>query len=116
MDYTVQTLKFCDKTEKVNQGLKSQTHPYLPNGEGLWWVFHTIGFKKLENGGGRSSPNPKKKIAIGSKWPCNPKTRNLLYLPNPTLFGKNNSTTSFKTLENGGVGHFKTFKIYNNYP
>jgi hypothetical protein len=25
MDCTVQTLKFYDKTEKVNQGLKSQT-------------------------------------------------------------------------------------------
>ncbi len=85
-----------------------------------WWRI-MVGFSDhwIQNTwkwGGRSSLNPKRKTAIGSKCPCNPKTRNLLYLPNPTLFGKNNSTTSFKTLENGGVGHFKTFKIYNNYP
>jgi hypothetical protein len=66
--------------------------------------------------GGRSSPNPPKKTAIGPKCPCNPKTPNLPYLENPTLLGKNNSTTSIRTLENGGVGHFKTFKIYNNDP
>jgi hypothetical protein len=65
MDCTVQTLKFCDKTEKVNQGLKSQTHPYLPNGEGLWWFFHTIGFKKLENGGVGHLQIPKKKSQLG---------------------------------------------------
>jgi hypothetical protein len=51
MHSTVQTLKFCDKTEKVNQGLKSQTPPYLPNGDTLWWGFYIIGFKTLENGG-----------------------------------------------------------------
>jgi hypothetical protein len=28
--------------------------------------------------------------------------------------GNNNSTNSFKTLENGGVGHFKTFNTYHN--
>jgi hypothetical protein len=66
--------------------------------------------------GGRSSPNPKKKTAIGSKCPCNPKTPNPLYLRNPTILGINNSTNSFKTLENGRVHDFKTFKIYNNYP
>jgi len=66
MDCTVQTLKFCDKTKKVNQGLKSQTPPpYLPNGEGLWWVFHTIGFKTLENGGVGDLQIPKKKPQLG---------------------------------------------------
>jgi hypothetical protein len=64
--------------------------------------------------GGRSSPNPKNKIAIGSKCSCNPKTPNLQDLPNPIFLGHNNFTNSFKTLENGGVGHFKTFNTYNN--
>jgi hypothetical protein len=50
----------------------------------------------------RSSPNLKKKIAIGPKCPSNPKTPNLPYLQNLTLLGTNNSTNSFKTLENGG--------------
>ncbi len=51
IDCTVQTLKFCDKTEKVNQGLKSQTPPYITNGDRLWWVFYIIGIRTLENGG-----------------------------------------------------------------
>jgi len=39
--------------------------PYLPNGEGLWWDFHTIGFMTLQNGGSRSLQNPKKKPNFG---------------------------------------------------
>jgi hypothetical protein len=114
MNSTVQTLKFCDKTKKVNQGLKSQTHPYLPNGDSVGNFFYIIGFRTLENGGGRSSPNIKKKTPIRSKSPSNTKTPNFIYLANLTLLSKNNSTTSFKTLENGGVGHFKTFNMYHN--
>jgi hypothetical protein len=72
-------------------------------------VFTSLESEHLKMGG-RSSPNPKKKIAIGSKCPCNPKTPNLLYLANPPLNTKNNFTISFKTLENGGVGHLKTPK------
>jgi hypothetical protein len=52
--------------------------------------------------GGRSSLNIKNTIAIRSKCPSNTKTPNLLYLAKLTLLNKNNSTTSFKTLENGG--------------
>jgi hypothetical protein len=55
-----------------------------------------------------------KKTAMGSKCPSNTKTPNLLYLANLTLLSKNNFIISFKTLENGGVGHFKTFNIYHN--
>jgi hypothetical protein len=73
-------------------------------------------FKTLENGGGRSPPNPKKKPQLGQNSHVTKKTPNLQYLANPTLLGQNNSITSFKTLENGGVGHFKTFKTYNNEP
>ncbi len=102
-----------EKQEK-STGIEKSNPPYLPNGDKLWWVFYIIGIRTLENGGGRSSPNPKNKTVIGSKCPCNPKTPNLPYLENLTLLGKNNSTTSIKTLENGGVGHFKTFKIYNS--
>jgi hypothetical protein len=51
---------------------------------------------------------------MGSKCPSNTKTPNLLYPANLTLLSKNNFTTSFKTLENGGVGHFKTFNMYHN--
>jgi hypothetical protein len=93
--------------------LEKSNPPYLPNGEGLWWVFHTIGFTTLENGGVGHLQIPKK-TAIGSKCPCNPKTPNLQYLANPTFLGNNNYTISFRTLENGGVGLFKTFKINNN--
>jgi hypothetical protein len=60
MHFNVQTFKFCDKTEKVNQRLKSQTPPYLPNGDTLWWVFYIIGFKTLENGGVGHLQVPKK--------------------------------------------------------
>jgi len=52
--------------------------------------------------GDMSPPNPQKKTAMKSKCPCNPKTLNLLYLANPKFLGKNNSTTGFKTLGNGG--------------
>jgi hypothetical protein len=51
---------------------------------------------------------------MGTKCPSNKKTPNLLYLANLTLLSKNNFTTSFKTLENGGAGHFKTFNMYHN--
>jgi hypothetical protein len=108
------SVKFCHSTIKVNQALESQTPPYLPNGEGLWWAFHTIGFKTLENGGVGHLQIPKKNTAMGSKCRCNPKTPNLLYLPNPKLLAKNNFTISFRTHENGGVGHLKTFKFFHN--
>jgi hypothetical protein len=51
---------------------------------------------------------------MGSKCPSNTKTPNLLYPVNLTFLSKNNFTTSFKTLENGGVGYFKTFNMYHN--
>jgi hypothetical protein len=35
---------------KVNQGLKSQTPPYLPNGDSVGEFFYTIRFTTLENG------------------------------------------------------------------
>jgi hypothetical protein len=46
-----QTFKFCDCPGKVNQKLEKSNPPYLPNGDRLWWVFCTIGFTTLENGG-----------------------------------------------------------------
>jgi hypothetical protein len=64
--------------------------------------------------GGWSSPNILKIIAMGSKCPSNTKTPNVIYLANLTLLSKNNFTTRFKTLENGGVGHLKTFNMYHN--
>jgi len=72
--------------------------------------------KHLKMGGGTSPPNPKIKNAIRSKRPCNPKTLNLLYLPNPTLLSKTKHTISFRTLENGGLGNLETFKFYKNEP
>jgi hypothetical protein len=59
------SVKFCHSTVKVNQALESQTPPYLPNGEGLWWAFHTIGFKTLENGGVGHLQIPKKTLQWG---------------------------------------------------
>jgi hypothetical protein len=35
---------------KVNQGLKNQTPPYLPNGDSVGEFFYTIRFTTLENG------------------------------------------------------------------
>jgi hypothetical protein len=51
MNCTLQTSKFCDNPGKVNQRLKSQTPPYLPNGDSVSKFFYIIGFKTLENGG-----------------------------------------------------------------
>jgi hypothetical protein len=39
------------KTKKVNQGLKSQTPPYLPNGDSVGEFFYIVGFRTLEDGG-----------------------------------------------------------------
>jgi len=78
-------------------------------------VFTPLDSEHLKMGGG-SPQNPKKKIIIKSKCPCNPKTRNLEYLMNHTLLGENKPTTSIRTLENGGVGQLETFKFYNNEP
>jgi len=113
MHFIVQNLKLCDKTKKVNQGLKSQT-PHI-----FQMVIHYGGcFTSLDSEHlkmvGWVIFKSQKKTTIGSKCPCNPKTPNLQYLPNPTLLSNNNPTNSFKTLENGGVGHFKTFNTYHN--
>ncbi len=51
MNCTVQTFKFCDCPGKLNQRLKSQTPPYLPNGDSVSKFFYIIGFRTLENGG-----------------------------------------------------------------
>jgi hypothetical protein len=51
MNCTVQTFKFCDCLGKVNYELKSQTPPYLPNGDNVKKFFYIIGFTTLENGG-----------------------------------------------------------------
>jgi hypothetical protein len=51
MNCTVQTFKFCDCPGKVNQGLKTQTPPYLPNGDSVKEFFYIIGFRTFENGG-----------------------------------------------------------------
>ncbi len=47
----VQTLKYCEKLEKSTKDWKSQTPPYLPNGDSVGEFFYIIGFKTLENGG-----------------------------------------------------------------
>jgi hypothetical protein len=38
-------------TEKINQRLKNQTPPYLPNGDTLMDFFSTIRIRTLQNGG-----------------------------------------------------------------
>jgi hypothetical protein len=50
---------------KVNQGLESQTPPYLPNGDKLGKYFYTIGFKTHENGRIGHLQIPKKKSKLG---------------------------------------------------
>jgi len=57
----VQTLKYCEKLEKSTKDWKSQTPPYLPNGDSVGDFFYNIGFRLLENGGGSLSPNITKK-------------------------------------------------------
>jgi hypothetical protein len=47
----LKTFKFSAHTRKVNQRLKSQTPPYLPNGDSVSEFFYIIGFRTLENGG-----------------------------------------------------------------
>jgi len=47
----VQTLKYCDRQEKSTKDWKSQTPPYLPNGDSVEEFFYIIGFRTLENGG-----------------------------------------------------------------
>jgi hypothetical protein len=73
-------------------------------------------FKTLENGGVGHLQIRKKKGNLGQKAHVTQKPPNLLYLANPTFFGETNSITSFKTLENGGVCPFKTFKMFHNDP
>jgi hypothetical protein len=110
----VQTLKYCDRHEKSTKGLQKSNPPYLPNGDSVEEFFYIIGFRTLENGGVAHLQISKKnythvKMPIKHK---NPKSH--IYLATLTLLSKNNLTTSFKTLENGGVGHFKTFNMYHN--
>jgi hypothetical protein len=65
IDCTLQTFKFCHKTKKVNQGLESQTPPYLPNGDSVGEFFYINGFKTVENGGVGPLQIPKKKPQSG---------------------------------------------------
>jgi hypothetical protein len=51
MDYTVQTLKFCDKTEKINQGLKSQTPHIFKMVKDYGGFFRPLDSKHLKMGG-----------------------------------------------------------------
>jgi hypothetical protein len=94
---------FVKTTEKSTKQLKVMPPPppYFSNGDKLGEFFHTIRFRTFQIRGCTTSKSPKKNT-IKSKCPCNPKTLNLLYLPNPTFLGKIKHTTSFKTLENGG--------------
>jgi hypothetical protein len=55
----------CHKTGKVNQGLKSQTPQYLPNGDTLEEFFHTIAFRTLQNGGVGHLQISKNKVQSG---------------------------------------------------
>ncbi len=62
---------------KVNQSLKSQTPPYLPNGDSVGKCFYIIGFITLENGGVGRLQIPKKnrngvKMPIKHKNPKSP--------------------------------------------
>jgi hypothetical protein len=55
----------------------------------------------------------KKEVQNYVKMPWNEKIASVLYLSNLTIFSKNKSVTSFKTLQNGGVcpdGIQKTLK------
>ncbi len=65
MNCIVQTFKFCDCPAKVNQGLKSQTPAYLPNGDSVSKFFYIIGFRTLENGGVGHLQISKKKLQWG---------------------------------------------------
>ncbi len=117
MDFTVQTLKFCDKIKKSQLRIENSNPPphifqMVIDYEN---VFIPLNSEYLKMGG-RSLQNPKKKTIMNSKCPCNPKTQNLEYLTNHTLLGENKPTTSIRTLENVGVGHLETFKFYNNEP
>jgi hypothetical protein len=65
IDCTLQTFQFCHKIGKINQGLESQTPPYLPNGDILEEFYCTIGFRTLENEGVGHLKTPKKKPNFG---------------------------------------------------
>jgi len=62
---TLETFKFSAHTGKVNQRLKSQTPPYLPNGDSVGKCFYIIEFITLENGGVGCLQIPKKEPQWG---------------------------------------------------
>jgi hypothetical protein len=47
----VQTLKYCEKQEKSTKDWKSQTPPYLPNGDSVGKFFTSLHLKHLKMGG-----------------------------------------------------------------
>jgi hypothetical protein len=61
----LKTFKFSAHTGKVNQKLKSQTPPYLPNGDSVGKCFYIIQFITLENGGVGCLQIPKKEPQWG---------------------------------------------------
>jgi hypothetical protein len=65
MNCSIQIFKFYDCPGKVNQRLKSQTPPYLPNVDRLGKYFYTIGFKTHDNGEVGHIQIPKKKPKLG---------------------------------------------------
>jgi hypothetical protein len=65
INYIVQTLKYYDRQEKSTKDSKSQTPPYLPNGDSVEEFFYIIGFRTLENGGVGHLQIYKKKLQSG---------------------------------------------------
>jgi hypothetical protein len=58
----------------------------------------------------------KKEVQNYVQIPWNKKIASVLYLSNLTIFSKNKSVTSFKTLQNGGVRPDEIQKTLKNRP
>jgi hypothetical protein len=58
----VQTLKYCEKQKKSTKDWKSQTPPYLPNGDNVGEFSYIIAFRIFENGGVGHLQISKKKL------------------------------------------------------
>ncbi len=127
----LELFKLCEKPGTVNQGLGCPNFQICDTQEKStkdWKVKPPHIFQMVTNQGNIFTPldlkhmkmgrqvtsKSLKKIKIRPKCPCNPKTPNLQYLANPTLLSKNNTTINFRTDENGGIDHPKTFKLINN--
>jgi hypothetical protein len=100
------------KQKKSTKNCKSQTPPYLSNGDSVGKFFCTIMFKTLENGGVGHLQIPKRKANLGQNAHVTQKPQIFYILQTLHFLGKLIPSLASKHLKMGGYVHSKLSKCF----